>query len=270
MSPRRSTLRLAEWRVPPWKRPGLWQAAALVVALAPCLIAGYLWLAPLGRLPEPAAPERAAMPALRPLTRENPDPGPAERIAAANLFAAAREDWPPVAAAVAGGEPKPALDELKAALDALDKFVVVAIIRTGDERVALLDPGDRKPGDDLTTLRAGDEQKGWTIEAVERDRVEVARGDTRRTLRIGPKPPPAPVAAETSGRRRVEYKEVAGPSRRLIIDPPISVAEVRTQLMNRLAPEEVKLRDMVDQLLEQLEKERGGRPAAPPPPEPKR
>lgn len=271
MSTRRSALRLAEWRVPPWKRPGLWQAAALSVALVPCLAAAYLRFAPVGQLPEPVAPERAAMPALRTLARETPDPGPAERIAAANLFASAREDWPPLATAIASGEPKPALDELKAALDALDKFVVVAIIRTGDERAALLDPGDRKPGDDLTTLRAGDEHKGWTVESIERDRVEVARGDTRRTLRIGPKPPPAPVAAETSGRRRVEYKEVAGPSRRLIIDAPISVAEVRTQLMDRLAPEEVKLRDMVDRLLEQLETERGGpKPAAPPPPEPKR
>lgn len=271
MTVRRSRLRLSEWRVPAWKRPALWQGAALLVALVPALAAAYLRFAPLEPLPEPSAPERSAPPALRALTREVPDPAPAERIAGANLFASGREDWPPPASAVVVADAKPALDELKAALDALDKFVVVAIIRTGEERAALLDPGDRKPGDDLTTLRAGDEHKGWTIEAVERDRVEVARGDTRRTLRLGPKPPPAPVAAESTGRRRVEYKEVAGPSRRLIIDAPISVAEVRAQIMDRLAPEEVRLRDMVDRLLEQLEKERGEpKPAAPPPPEPKR
>ena len=269
MSGRRvSRLLLDDWRAPRWRSPALWQCAAFALALVPAAWALWLRLGPIPALPEPEPPPAQALPVLRPLARAaTPDADPSP-IAASNLFAASRADWP--AAVVAADAPKPAPDELKQALDALDKFVVVAVIRSGSDLSALLDPGDRKPGDDLTTLRAGAEHKGWTVESVSRDGVEVRHGDTRRTLRIGPKstPPQAAAALPSAGRRRFDVAEVGAGSRRLVIEPPISPAEARRQLLERVPPEDTRLRQMVDTLLERLDKERGPRPAPPPDPLP--
>lgn len=268
MTHRRSRLRLEPFIVPAWKRAGLWQGAALAAALVPAIAALALRFAPIPE-PSPSGDARSAdKPALRALVREPIRDDVTARIASANLFASSREDWPLAPALAEGktGEASPSdVDRLKAAQEALDRATVVAVLRINADTIALLDPGDRKPGEDLVTLKTGDDHRGWKVEAISRDVVDVRFEETKRSLRVGPKPAPKIEPTEKTGRSRVEMKEVAGVSKPLVIPPPITLAEMERRLHDATPAQERKIREMIDQLLEQLEKERGGRGVAPPP-----
>ena len=55
---------------------------------------------------------------------------------------------------------------------ALDGLALTGIIGAGAERVAIIEPkGPPRPGAEALSLRVGDELRGWTLEAVEDDRI---------------------------------------------------------------------------------------------------
>jgi hypothetical protein len=55
---------------------------------------------------------------------------------------------------------------------ALDGVALTGIIGAGADRVAIVEPkGPPRPGVEALSLRVGDELRGWTLEAIEDDRI---------------------------------------------------------------------------------------------------
>lgn len=93
----------------------------------------------------------------------------------------------------------------------LDGLVLTGIIGAGDQRVAIVEPaGPPRPGSEALSLRAGDELRGWTVEAIGDDRILLVNGterfemelveDPARRRRTKRRPPSAaPGAVRTPG-----------------------------------------------------------------------
>ncbi len=250
----RHTLQLAAYRVPFWRRRGLWLSLGLGVALAPAVAALGVRL-----LPDRPAPEARERPpqaplVLRPLSRPPAAEGAWESLALSNAFSPDRKDWAkPPSVETAGGDPA-GEDRLKLASDALDRLTFVGVIRVADEWKAMVDPGGRKPGEDYLMPGPGEEVAGWTVKAVSREGATLGFEETERVVAWGPKPKPVtPAPGQPTGRLVVDVREAPGA---VLVDPPISIEEARRRLHRDLTPGDENLRRMLDELLESLKNER--------------
>lgn len=261
---RRLTLQLEGYRGSPLRKEGFWQCAALAVALAPMVAWAWTALAPAAPPPATPAPEPLAPLSLQALTRRPLDADWLAVISADNLFTPSRQDWALAAAPVEESNDDAAAraraeERRKQAEQELEKFTFVATIRSGDVWSALADHPDRKPGDDLLTIRVGDAYKSWSATSITRDSLTLAFDDQSRTIALGPriaasKQGPTP----PSGRSKVEAREA--PAGSVIIDPPIEREEAKRRLLESLAPGEERVRRLVDELLDSMNNDRGERP----------
>lgn len=252
-------LRLSEFRAPWWRRPAMLGVAGAAVALA--CVAGAAWLrvAPLRALPEPAAPGLASTGAMRSFDRVAPDARTLAAIAQNNPMSSTRSDFVREAPAVAAAptEDTSARDRQKRLDDArrdLQTLRLVATMRVRDEWIALFEPAVRKAEDDLLSLRVGDEWRGWTVSAIARSEVRVAFDG--QTERLELKPDSKRSQAKTPaprGRVQVETRPVA--ARRVTVDPPISRSEARERLLGATRDESDTVRELAEELLEELERE---------------
>jgi len=142
----------------------------------------------------PAAPGAEADGAADPGPYQPPGEDDFRIIELRPLFAPDRR--PPEAgpAATADGPAAPA---------ALDGLVLTGIIGAGEERVAIVEPaGPPRPGSEALSLHVGDLLRGWTVEAIEADRIVLVNGAQRFELEMTDDParrrrgkarqPPAP------------------------------------------------------------------------------
>ncbi len=266
---RRLTLHLGAFRGSPFRREGFWQCVALALALAPLFAWGVVSFSPPAPTPQAGDPEPLETLALRPLTRDVPTPEAIGAISSGNLFTPSRADW----ALAAAPAPESADDDAakkreeerrKQARQELDKVTFVATIRTGDDWSALVDHPERRPGDDLLTIRPGDAFKSWKAESITRDSLVMSLDGEKQTLALGPRIPASKQAAgPTLGRSKVEARP-APAAGRVTIDPPISRDEATRRLLESLKPGEEKVRRLVDELLESMDKERRTPPAPAP------
>ena len=99
----------------------------------------------------------------------------------------------------------------------LDGLALTGIVGAGAQRVAIVEPAQAarggQAGGEPLSLRVGDELRGWTVEAVEADRIILANGpqthemelvdDPARRRRTAPRPSPAPGAPLRTPRQPV-------------------------------------------------------------------
>lgn len=89
---------------------------------------------------------------------------------------------------------------------ALDGLVLTGIIGAGEDRIAIVEPaGPPRPGAESLSLRVGGELRGWTVEAIEADRILLVTGtqkyymtlvdDPARRRRGKRRKPPAPAGS---------------------------------------------------------------------------
>lgn len=79
----------------------------------------------------------------------------------------------------------PAPGDGSAPLSSLEGLVLTGIIGIGGERIAIVEPEvSTAQGEEPRVLRAGDVLRGWTVEAIEADRIFVANGTARRELEL--------------------------------------------------------------------------------------
>jgi hypothetical protein len=60
---------------------------------------------------------------------------------------------------------------------------LLAVVRDGDRRLALLDPGRRAPAQ---AIEVGEEIQGWQVESIGQYHVALRRGERLIELRLGP------------------------------------------------------------------------------------
>ncbi len=255
----RINLEIGVYRAPAWKRRGLWLGLAFAAALMPALGALVVRVAP--ERAAPVARERAPLPELviRPLGRHPAGEEAVTAIAGSNAFSPDRKDWArPTSVETAGVNPG-SEDRLKQASDALDRMTFVGVVRVGEEWRAMVDPGSRKPGEDYLMVGPGGDVAGWTVKAVGRQGATLGFEETERVVGWGPKPKPATPAPDPVGRMKVDVRDASG---KVLVDPPISLDEARRRMERAVPPEDRKLRELLDELLESLKNERRRSPGA--------
>lgn len=264
----RITLQLGAFRGSPLRREGFWQCVALCAALAPLVAWGVVSVTPAPPPPTASEPEPLDVLALGPIVRSAPGPEAVAAISSGNLFTPSRTDWalavaPPPDSVEDDAAKKREEERRKQARQELDKVTFVAAIRSGDDWFALVDHPERRPGDDYLTIRPGDAYKSWKAEGITRDSLTMSLEGERKTLDLGPRVGPSKQAAGPSlGRSKVESKPA--PAGGVIVDPPLSRDEAKRRLIESLNPGEEKVRRLVDELLDSMDKERRRPPQAPP------
>ncbi|MGD9693406.1 MAG: hypothetical protein AB7G17_07675 [Phycisphaerales bacterium] len=255
----RLNLEVGAYRTPVWKRRGVWLGAALGVALLPAVAALVVRVLPSREAPAPR--ERAPLPPVTLQTLHRPPAGDAavQAIAGANAFSADRKDWARPAAVEVAGASGGAEDRLKLAMEALDRMTFVGVVRVGDEWRAMVDPGSRKPGEDYLMVGPGGDVAGWTVRAVGREGATLGFEETEKVVAWGPKPKPAAPITAPTGRIIVDVREASG---KVLVDPPISLDEARRRMEREVSPQDRRLRELLDELLESLKNEQRRSPGA--------
>jgi hypothetical protein len=102
--------------------------------------------------------------------------------------------------------------------DSLSDIVVTGIVMAGEDSIAIAEPA--RPGSKGAkfVLRVGDTVSGWTVEAIELDRIVLLKGDERGELELKKDESPPPRRTPQRTERRANPQQ-QNPQRPRVLQP---------------------------------------------------